>query len=321
MQPKKIVARRAIALASLAGLAFNCLCSAATVTLNTAGYYLTNVGTGTFATSGVELIYVNCSKSCWTDPTYEGIDPDSFMSMFSDSPYLKGILGQYVGPGHSFPYVFSTARSFNPCYPNPVQDECVSGYSNGKAIFTISNIGAILKDAAASWQSHYPALPLPIMQLVFPGDKTAVCPVGPPGGLGTGCNDCDTEPYGNVCGEWVGEHDAYILSSGKRVYYTVSVVDSIDPYADGSVYSSAHQLFSNLSHELIETITDPLLDRGWAAYGIMGTPEISDLCQGQMALRHIPPTLPEVRYLSGRLPPEYTYYIQKEWSNADNSCI
>jgi hypothetical protein len=77
---------------------------------------------------------------------------------------------------------------------------------------------------------------------------------------------------------------------------------------NGDIY--ADNEFSDLSHELWESATDPEPDSGWTDSSGM---EVADKCQGNWGYQ--PYFGPSNVDVNGHL-----YDLQQEWSNADGGC-
>jgi len=174
--------------------------------------------------------------------------------------------------------------------------------ASGMAIATGSVASSVVLSRAASSTLSDDDIAKGLDSAIGSGDLPA--PTGdtlymvyfPPGTQVTAGNE-------GFCSTFCGYHNAFKSSSGQVVYYGV-MPDSSSCGSCGS--GDFNWLTSVSSHELVEAITDP---------GVYGNPawlddankdstggEIGDLCAWQFA------------QVSG-------YTVQREWSNAHNSCI
>jgi hypothetical protein len=119
---------------------------------------------------------------------------------------------------------------------------------------------------------------------------------------------------------WAGGSTKGCQDDGTSVYQSPAGVYHGDP---------AYQIADNLSHELSETITDPLIN-AWYTGG--NGSEVGDLCEAYAAVSNTKKDVSANAYMptlsgsasAGTLTDQLFagdyYYTQTEWSNSRNDC-
>ena len=244
---------------------------------------------------------------------------------------VYGVLAQYTdttGAGALYQQTFGTAEVIDDTQPYPTESSACSLGTGLTACVTDAQIQAeVTRLIAADSLPTGTGPNAPIYFVVTPTDVN-VCISG---------GQCANS---NFC----AYHDFYSLSGSPVLYASVPFAVWAAGAAKGcqddgtSVYQSpagafhgdpAYQIADNLSHELSETITDPLIN-AWFTGG--NGSEVGDLCEAFAPVSNIrkdlsanaySPTLTGVAS-AGTLADQFFagayYYTQTEWSNARNDC-
>ncbi|HEX6504314.1 MAG TPA: hypothetical protein VF011_13810 [Terriglobales bacterium] len=242
------------------------------------GFYpadLSNPNHGTVLTTvQSNNVYVNCAASCWATPA-------NFLTRLATSTFIH-LVDQYVGNTGTNRYTVGTATSITAALP---------------AKLTSSNILQLVHTAAHAHGSGYGHV-----YHIFLPSGVDVC---------TSTSICYS-PDNNATFKFCAYHGGVNFKDIGRVLYTVEPYQNVPGCSvaqtspNGPLVDSTS---STLSHELIETITDP---DGDAWFGRNSLPEygaeIGDICEnpfGSYAAFSI----------SGK-----SYAIQPEYSNHYHAC-
>jgi hypothetical protein len=243
------------------------------------GFYpadLSNPGNGAVVTTAKSHpVYVNCAASCWGDPL-------TFLDHLDDSNFIH-ITDQYIGSTTNDRYKEGTASSIT--YP----------------VFTALTDNDILQIAHAAAKAHGSGYGH-IYHLFFPSGVD-ICFTGT-----TVCYSPDNPATFVFC----AYHGSVDFKDIGHVLFSVEPFQDVagcsvtQPSPNGSLIDSTS---STLSHELIETITDPD-GTAWIALSSIATfgQEIGDLC--------VDPFGNEPTTILGGKP----YEIQTEYSNKFHAC-
>lgn len=161
-------------------------------------------------------------------------------------------------------------------------------------VTTPHNTGTSLSDgdvqAELAWQMDHALVPYPSP------DGNDVYVILLPPGVCAG----ETCPPTNAC----GYHESFTHAGTVR--YVVTRDLSSDGCAGGVDNTPVNQVMDTVSHELVETITDPDPWNGWVGGGC----EIGDICE---SLDDVHLHTPEIA--------DKSYIVQPSWSNAAGACI
>ena len=219
-------------------------------------------------------VYINCAASCWGTPS-------GFLSRLAVSNFIH-VTDEYVGATGNNRYTVGTATSINTTLP---------------AKLNPSNILQLVHTAARAHGSGYDHV-----YHIFLRSGVDVC---------TSANTCYS-PDNTSTFVFCAYHGSVNFQDIGHVLYSVEPYQNVpgcsvaQPSANGPVVDSTS---STLSHELIETITDPdgnawFAQNSLVEYGA----EIGDICEN-----------PFGKYgsfaISGK-----SYTIQPEYSNKFHSC-
>jgi Phosphate-induced protein 1 conserved region len=244
---------------------------------------------------------------------------------------VYGVLAQYTdatGTGAMYQQTFGGAQVIDDTQAYPAQSSSCSLATGVTACVTDAQIQAeISRLIGAGRLPTGTGANAPIYFMITPTDVN-VC-------LGGG--QCASN---NFC----AYHDYFTLSGAPVLYASVP----FEVWANGSVkgcqddgtsvYQSpagpyhgdpGYQIADNLSHELSETITDPLIN-AWFAGG--NGSEVGDLCEAYASVSDTRKDVSSLAYspilsggasagtLTDQLFEGDYYYTQTEWSNARNAC-
>jgi hypothetical protein len=244
---------------------------------------------------------------------------------------VYGVLAQYndsTGVGALYQQTFGSAQVIDDTQPYPAQSSSCSLATGVTACVTDAQIQAeISRLIGAKGLPSGTGAGAPIYFMITPTDVN-VCISG---------GQCASN---NFC----AYHDFYSLSGTPVLYASVP----FEVWANGSVkgcqddgtsvYQSpagkfhgdqGYQVADNLSHELSETITDPLIN-AWFTGG--NGSEVGDLCEAFAAVSNVKKDVSALAYsptlsgsasagtLTDQLFEGDYYYTQTEWSNARNAC-
>jgi len=219
-------------------------------------------------------VYVNCVASCWGTPA-------SFLARLATSTFIH-LVDQYVGNTGNSRYTVGTASSITATLP---------------AKLTSANILQLVHTAAHAHGSGYGHV-----YHIFLPSGVDVC---------TSTNVCYS-PNDSATFKFCAYHAGVDFTDIGRVLYTVEPDQNVagcsvaQTSPNGALVDSTS---STLSHELIETITDP---DGDAWYGRNSLPdfgaEIGDICENPFGSY-------AAFTISGK-----SYAIQPEYSNHYHAC-
>jgi hypothetical protein len=244
---------------------------------------------------------------------------------------VYGVLAQYTdttGAGALYQQTFGGAQVIDDTQPYPTQSSSCSLATGLTACVTDAQIQAeITRLIGADQLPTGTGANAPIYFMVTPTDVN-VCISG---------GQCANSTF-------CAYHDFYTLSGAPVLYASVP----FEVWANGSVkgcqddgtslYQSpsgrfhgdqAYQIADNLSHELSETITDPLIN-AWFTGG--NGSEVGDLCEAFAPVSNTKKDVSVLAYaptlsgsasagtLTDQLFEGDYYYTQTEWSNARNAC-
>ncbi|HZU61126.1 MAG TPA: hypothetical protein VE983_09180 [Solirubrobacteraceae bacterium] len=244
---------------------------------------------------------------------------------------VYGVLTQYTdttGVGALYHQTFGSAQVITDTQPYPSQSSSCSLGTGLTACVTDAQIQAeITRLIAADQLPTGTGANAPIYFLITPTDVN-VCLSG---GQCANNNFCAYHDYYMDSGSpvlyasvpfavWAGGATKGCQDDGTSVYQTPAGNYHGDP---------GYQIADNLSHELSETITDPLIN-AWYTGG--NGSEVGDLCEAYAAVSSTKKDVSSSAYAptltgsasSGTLTDQLFegdyYYTQTEWSNARNSC-
>jgi hypothetical protein len=219
-------------------------------------------------------VYVNCAASCWGTPS-------TFLSRLEVSNFIH-VTDEYVGATSNNRYTVGTATSITAALP---------------AKLSTSNILQLVHTAARAHGSGYDHV-----YHIFLRSGVDVC---------TSANVCYSPDNASTF-VFCAYHGSVNFQDIGHVLYSVEPYQNVggcsvaQPSANGPLVDSTS---STLSHELIETITDPD-GNAWFAQGSLVEygAEIGDICENPFA-----------KYgafaIAGK-----SYTIQPEYSNKFHSC-
>jgi hypothetical protein len=244
---------------------------------------------------------------------------------------VYGVLAQYTdstGAGALYQQTFGGAQVIDDTQPYPTQSSSCSLAPGMTACVTDAQIHTeISRLINADGLPTGTGTGAPIYFMITPTDVN-VCISG---------GQCSSN---NFC----AYHDYYTLSGAPVLYasvpFSVWANGSVKGCQDDgtSVYQSpagtyhgdpAYQVADNLSHELSETITDPLIN-AWFTGG--NGSEVGDLCEAFAAVSNPRKDVSSLAYsptlsgsasagtLTDQLFEGDYYYTQTEWSSAINAC-
>lgn len=219
-------------------------------------------------------VYVNCAASCWGTPT-------TFLAHLAVSNFAH-VTDEYVGATGNNRYTAGTATAINAALPTRL---------------TAANILQLVHTAAHAHGSGYDHV-----YHIFLRSGVDVC---------TSANVCYSPDNASTF-VFCAYHGSVDFNDIGHVLYSVEPYQNVrgcavaQPSPNGPLVDSTA---STLSHELIETITDPDGDAWWARSSLIEYgAEIGDICEN-----------PFGRYgafsISGKL-----YAIQPEYSNKFHAC-
>ena len=219
-------------------------------------------------------VYVNCAASCWGTPS-------NFLARLATSSFIH-VTDEYVGNTGNDRYTVGTATSISAPLP---------------AKLTSANILQFVHTAAHAHGSGYGHV-----YHIFLRSGVDVC---------TSSNVCYS-PDNPVTFKFCAYHGAVDFQDIGHVLYTVEPYQNVagcsvaQPTPNGALVDSTS---STLSHELIESITDPD-GTAWFARGSLPEfgAEIADICENPFG--HYAAFL-----ISGK-----SYAIQPEYSNRYHAC-
>jgi hypothetical protein len=219
-------------------------------------------------------VYVNCAASCWGTPS-------TFLSRLAVSTFIH-LTDEYVGATANNRYTVGTATSINTVLP---------------ARLTSSNILQLVHTAARAHGSGYDHV-----YHIFLRSGVDVC---------TSANVCYS-PDNTSTFAFCAYHGSVDFQDIGHVLYSVEPYQNVrgcsvaQPSPNGALVDSTS---STLSHELIETITDPD-GTAWFAQGslIEFGAEIGDICESPFGTYG-------AFSISGK-----SYAIQPEYSNKYHAC-
>jgi hypothetical protein len=221
-------------------------------------------------------LYVNCAASCWGNPA-------TFLRRLGQSNFIH-VTDQYVNDTASDRYTVGAAGSLS--YPTvaPLGDN---------DLLQIVHAGA---SALGSGYEH-------VFHIFLP-KGVDVC--------FTGTSECYS-PDNPSTFAFCAFHASVNFSDVGHVLYTVEPFQNVPGCAVGRPSPNgvlADSTASVLSHELIETITDPDGDAWWITNDLdLEFAEIGDVCQNSTLVY-------AVSNLPGR-----NYEIQPEYSNQAHACV
>jgi hypothetical protein len=130
------------------------------------------------------------------------------------------------------------------------------------------------------------------------------------------CTFSATLPDGGTNSRYGAYHSDYTLNGASVIYANMPAAASIGYYANAAAYPNdpnADPTVTAMSHELFESITDPLLNAWRGPSG--GCDEIGDKCNLNMG--------PAVNFDGSNLitPNGDRYVVQEEWSNAQATAL
>ena len=219
-------------------------------------------------------MYVNCAASCWGTPS-------TFLQNLGKSEFIH-ITDQYVGSTTNNRYNVGTATVINSQLPH---------------VLSATNIATLVHTAASAHGSGYDHI-----YHVFLAPGVDVC-------LSTNvCYSPDNSSKFAFC----AYHGTFDYTGIGHVLYTVEPYQNVpgcsvaQPSPRGALVDSTS---STLSHELIESITDPDANAWYAQSSLVEYgAEIGDVCQSRFG-----------KYgafsISGT-----SYAIQPEYSNKFHAC-
>lgn len=259
-------------------------------TLPQPGFYpadLVNHGGPVLTSAEQNPIYFDCPAgptSCWGNPT-------SFLTRLNNSAFIH-LTDQYVGTTANYRYPVGPSVKINQTLQTNVL------YLND--ILTILHAAATKLSIASGGYGN-------ILHIFLPqGIDTCF-------DLTTICYSPDNPPSFRFCayhGSVVFNDIGHILFSVEP-YQNVPGCQVASPSPNGLLVDSTA---STLSHELIETITDPDLDAWWSDKSLIEQgEEIADICEpiGNGAGQFLDPTF----IVGGK-----NYKIQLEYSNKFHGC-
>lgn len=260
----------------------------------------TNPGAPTLATTTLHNIFVNQPPSAWGDPI-------GFLNDLNSSRFVH-ITDQYVGARFNNRYPQGTSFGINVppdvAFP-PDPNAPPNTPPNPQNVISIGLALQIVHAAASiggTGVDHVYNLFIP------PG--TDICS----NGANTRCFSPDHPATFAFC----AFHSAVLFSDIGIVVFTVEPETGVrgcasqQPSPNGIVADSVD---STLSHELFETITDPLLNAWFVRNDLdLRGAEIGDVCQpsGNAQAQFLVPTF----FVNG-----HPYAIQLEYSNAGHGCF
>jgi hypothetical protein len=223
-------------------------------------------------------VYVNCAASCWGNAANT---PATFLGKLAGSNFIH-VTDEYVGATASNRYTVGTATSINATLP---------------AKLTPTNILQLVHTAAKAHGSGYDHV-----YHIFLRSGVDVC---------TSTNVCYS-PNNSATFVFCAYHGSADFKDLGHVLYSVEPFQNVagcavsQPSPNGALIDSTA---STLSHELIETITDPDGD-AWIAQSslIEYGAEIGDICENPFGKNG-------AFLISGK-----SYAIQSEYSNKYHAC-
>ncbi len=242
------------------------------------GFYpadLSNPNHGTVLTTAQSHnVYVNCAASCWASPA-------NFLARLATSTFIH-LVDQYVGNTGSNRYTLGTATSIAAALP---------------AKLTSVNILQLVHTAAHAHGSGYGHV-----YHIFLRSGVDVC---------TSASTCYS-PDNNATFKFCAYHGGADFKDIGHVLYTVEPYQNVPGCSvaqtspNGPLVDSTS---STLSHELIETITDPDGDAWFGRNSLLDYgAEIGDICENPFANY-------AAFSISGK-----SYAIQPEYSNHYHAC-
>lgn len=244
---------------------------------------------------------------------------------------VYGVLAQYTdttGGGATYAQTFGKTQVINDTQPYPAQASSCSLATGMTACVTDGQIQAeITRLIGAGQLPTGTGANAPIYFMITPTDVN-VCLSG---GQCVNNNFCAYHDYFTLSGSpvlyasvpfsvWAGGSTKGCQDDGTSVYQSPTGTYHGDP---------GYQIADNLSHELSETITDPLIN-AWYTGG--NGSEVGDLCEAYAAVSSTKkdvsvnayaPTLSgsaSAGTLTDQLFEGDYYYTQTEWSNIRNDC-
>ncbi|HZZ65669.1 MAG TPA: hypothetical protein VFE17_09245 [Candidatus Baltobacteraceae bacterium] len=232
-------------------------------------------------------VYVNCAPGCWTDFSTRGT-PGTFLARLATSTFIH-VTDQYVGSTANNRYTLGTSAQLS-----------ISGLPHTVQLFSTTQVSilAIVHAVASAFGSGYGHE----YHVFLPkGTDTCMGPSSP-----TVCYSPDNPPNWIFC----AYHGSVDFSDIHHVLFSVQPYQGPVPgaaigCADTPVeipHGTVDTMASTLSHETIETVTDP---DGTSWFNRLFLIEIGDECIG----------FHDDDNISGLY-----YDIQEEYSNKLNGC-
>jgi hypothetical protein len=239
---------------------------------------VTSGGGPTMASARQHLIYLNCTvisaSKCWGDPA-------TFITDLSNSTFIH-VADQYIGTTGNNRYPLGKQAFLTSTFDGMAYDSDIQAIVKG---FVDANK---MKGGLTN-----------IYHVFLPQDQEICIDAA-----NTTCYSPSNATTFVFCGYHSAFLDNYI---GQYIVYTVEPYQGVDGCRASPTTLLTHATASVLSHEIFESITDPLVGSGYTVPGsVLGGNEIGDNC----VWKYFP-------FLVGA----HTYAIQIEYSNKVHRCV